>query len=43
MIADGRMRVDSLLSAHSTLDEAPGWFERLHGGERGLMKVMVEP
>ncbi len=43
MIADGRMRIDPLLSAVSTLDEAPAWFERLHGGERGLMKVMVEP
>lgn len=43
MIADGRMRLDPLLSATSSLDEAPDWFERLHQGEPGLMKVMVTP
>lgn len=43
MIADGRMRVDPLISARSSLEEAGGWFDRLHAGEKGLMKVMVCP
>lgn len=43
MIADGRMRIDPLLSAVSSLEDAPVWFERLHAGEKGLMKVMVTP
>jgi L-iditol 2-dehydrogenase len=43
MIADGRIQVDPLISGHSTLDEAAGWFDRLHKGEKGLMKVMVCP
>ena len=43
MIADGRIDVTPLLSATSTLEDAPAWFERLASGEKGLMKVMVTP
>ena len=43
MIADGRIDVRPLLSAQSSLEDAPDWFARLHTGERGLMKVMVNP
>ena len=43
MIADGRMRLDPLLSAVSSLEDAPAWFERLARGEKGLMKVVVQP
>jgi threonine dehydrogenase-like Zn-dependent dehydrogenase len=35
--------VKPLISAQISLDEAPAWFERLHSGERGLMKVLVKP
>ena len=43
MIASGRVKVDEMISAEVSLDEAAGWFERLHKGERGLMKVIVTP
>ena len=43
MIADGRMRVDPLLSARTGLDGAADLFARLGAGEPGLMKVVVEP
>ena len=43
MIADGRIDVRPLLSAQCSLEDAPDWFARLHAGERGLMKVMVNP
>lgn len=43
MIADGRIQVDPLISGHSTLEEAAGWFDRLYKAEKGLMKVMVCP
>ena len=43
MIADGRIDVRPLLSAQSSLEDAPDFFARLHAGEKGLMKVMVNP
>ena len=43
MIADGRIQVGPLISARSSLEDAGGWFDRLHAGEKGLMKVMVCP
>ncbi len=43
MIADGRIQVDPLISARTGLEDAGDWFDRLYKGEKGLMKVMVEP
>lgn len=43
MIAEGRIQVDSLLTAETDLDHAAEWFARLQGGEKGLMKVIVHP
>ena len=43
MIASGRVRVDEMMSAVVPLEEAGSWFERLHRGEPGLMKVIVTP
>jgi L-iditol 2-dehydrogenase len=43
MIARGTIDVDSLVSATAPLSEGAQWFERLHQGERGLMKVMLIP
>lgn len=33
----------SLISATAPLDEAAAWFERLHGGDAQLMKVILLP
>lgn len=43
MIASGRVKVDEMMSAVVPLEDAAGWFERLHRGEPGLMKVIVSP
>ena len=43
MIASGRMKVDEMMSAVVPLSEAASWFQRLHKGEPGLMKVIVAP
>ena len=43
MIASGRVKVDEMMSAVVPLSEAASWFDRLHKGEPGLMKVVVTP
>jgi L-iditol 2-dehydrogenase len=43
LLSSGAVKVEPLISAKISLDEAPAWFERLHAGERGLMKVLVKP
>lgn len=43
LIASGAVKVDSMISARIGLDEAAGYFARLHAAEPGLMKVMVCP
>jgi L-iditol 2-dehydrogenase len=43
MIADGRIKVKPLITAVAALEEGPRWFERLHGGEPNLMKVVLNP
>jgi L-iditol 2-dehydrogenase len=43
MIADGRVRVDSMLSAQIPLERAAEYFDRLYRHEEGLMKVVVCP
>jgi L-iditol 2-dehydrogenase len=43
MIASGRVKVDEMVSAVAPLSEAASWFDRLHKGEPGLMKVIVKP
>ncbi len=43
MLAKGAVDVGPLISAVAPLSEAAGWFERLHRGEPGLMKVILEP
>lgn len=39
----GRIKVAPLISARATLEECPGWFDRLYAAEAGLMKVVVQP
>jgi L-iditol 2-dehydrogenase len=43
LMASGAVDVTPLISAATSLDEAPGWFERLYAREPGLMKVVVTP
>ena len=42
-IADGRIRVASLITAVAPLEDGPSWFERLHAGEPNLMKIVLDP
>lgn len=43
LMGQGRIDVRPLISQKVSLEETPDWFERLHRGEPGLMKVIVEP
>jgi L-iditol 2-dehydrogenase len=43
LIAEGKIKVASLISAVAPLSEGPRWFERLHGHEPNLMKVVLDP
>jgi L-iditol 2-dehydrogenase len=43
MMAGGRIQVAPLISAQASLEEGPAWFDRLHRGEPGLMKVIIKP
>lgn len=43
LIAQGKVDVEALLSAEAPLSDGPVWFERLHRGGEGLMKVILKP
>ncbi len=43
MLARGRVNVKQLISKVAPLAEGSGWFERLHGREANLMKVILTP
>ncbi len=43
LIARGQIDVDALISATAPLSDGAAWFQRLHAGEPGLMKVVLEP
>lgn len=43
LIASGRIKVDSLITAIAPLSEGPSWFERLHAREPNLMKIVLDP
>ena len=43
LMASGEVDVAPLISARAPLADAPSWFERLHRGEPGLMRVVLEP
>jgi L-iditol 2-dehydrogenase len=43
LIASGKVKVDSLISARAPLSEGASWFERLYRREPGLMKVVLQP
>jgi L-iditol 2-dehydrogenase len=43
LIASGKVNVTDFISATPPLEEGAQWFERLYGGEKGLMKVLLKP
>ena len=43
MIARGDIDVRPLMSAVAPLSEGGSWFDRLYGGEAGLLKVILTP
>jgi L-iditol 2-dehydrogenase len=43
LLSSGKIRVDSMISARTGLDEAASWFDRLYRHEPNLMKVIVQP
>jgi L-iditol 2-dehydrogenase len=43
LLARGAVDVAPLISVVAPLQEGPAWFERLHRGGEGLMKVVLQP
>ena len=43
MMARGAIDVDPLIIAVASLADGPAWFQRLHAGNEGLIKVILEP
>jgi L-iditol 2-dehydrogenase len=43
LIARGTIDVNPMMSAVAPLAEGPTWFDRLHKGAEGLIKVILEP
>lgn len=43
LLASGQAQVASLISAVAPLEEGQQWFDRLHRGGEGLMKVVLRP
>jgi L-iditol 2-dehydrogenase len=43
LMAAGKIRVGSLITAVAPLSDGPAWFDRLHSGEPNLMKVVLDP
>ena len=42
-VAEGKIRVEPLISAVADLEDGGEWFKRLHAREAGLMKVILQP
>jgi L-iditol 2-dehydrogenase len=43
LLANGKIKVQSLITAVAPLSDGPAWFARLHAGEPNLMKVVLDP
>jgi L-iditol 2-dehydrogenase len=43
LISNGKIEVDSLITAVAPLSEGPSWFKRLHAREPNLMKIVLDP
>jgi len=42
-VADGRIKVDPIISAVADLKDGASWFQRLHDNKDGLLKVILRP
>jgi L-iditol 2-dehydrogenase len=43
LLASGAIQVKPLISQVAPLEDGPAWFDRLHTGEAGLLKVVLTP
>jgi L-iditol 2-dehydrogenase len=43
LLSSGAIKVDSMISARTPLEDAASWFSRLYSHEPNLMKVIVQP
>jgi L-iditol 2-dehydrogenase len=43
LVASGKIKVDSLITAVAPLSAGPSWFKRLHAREPNLMKIVLDP
>jgi len=43
LIASGKIKVSSLITAIAPLSDGPSWFDRLHAREPNLMKIVLDP
>jgi len=43
LIANGKIKVASLITAVAPLSDGPSWFDRLHAREPNLMKIVLDP
>lgn len=43
LIAAGKIKVASLITAVAPLSDGPSWFQRLHSREPNLMKIVLDP
>ena len=43
LLERGDIQVEQLITAKASLDEGPGYFDRLYNGEPGAMKVIIQP
>jgi len=43
LIANGKIKVASLITAIAPLSDGPSWFVRLHAREPNLMKIVLDP
>ena len=43
LLASGAIRVQEMITAKASLEEGPDWFARLHAGQPGAMKVILDP
>jgi L-iditol 2-dehydrogenase len=43
LLASGAIKVKPMITAVAPLEDGPAWFERLHAGEKNLLKVVLTP
>ena len=43
LLASGKVTVDDCLSKTAPLKDGQEWFDRLHAGEPGILKVVLVP